>query len=153
MENNLQLVHTIVQRLQDGGIKTVIFGGWAEELAGEIDPREHHDIDLLYYATDFAVLDEFLVHNHDLIAIDAKRFPHKRAFRCPKIMVELMLAQPDTGNIITNFWNEYTLSWPDFVPINVAVSELGTLRITPPAVIDFYRQHSAEINKIRRRFC
>lgn len=91
--NDRAFVRDTMSRLQDAGIKTWLFGGWAEELLGLRSPRDHHDLDLLYPATDFEHVDAFIARDGRLAEITAKRFAHKRASLSEDIMVELLLVQ------------------------------------------------------------
>ena len=51
-----------VGRLVPGivGGYTWVFGGWAEELSGISPPRLHKDVDLLYPAKDFELVDDIV---------------------------------------------------------------------------------------------
>lgn len=92
--------------LRSHGIDTWLFGGWAAELRGLSEPQPHHDVDLLYLAENFDLVDELL----GPAEIDAKHLPHKRAFERDGVMVELFLVRFD-GSHYTNFWNSYRYEW------------------------------------------
>jgi hypothetical protein len=103
-----------MHRLAQAQIATWLCGGWAEELLGLCNPRAHHDIDLLYLATNFVQLDQWLANAPDLSDIPAKRFSHKRAILCGDIMIEvIMLESVEGGGYRTNFFNQrYQFVWP-----------------------------------------
>ena len=74
--NDLAFVERAVSLLASKGVDAWVFGGWGEELRGLIKPREHVDLDLLYPAEDWSIVD-----NLYLDWIEAKRFDWKRAFK------------------------------------------------------------------------
>lgn len=96
-ENDLTFVRETMQLLEDGGVRTWLFGGWAEELLGLVPPRQHHDLDLVYPAGDFATVDALLPSSDELAEIKAKHLAHKRAFLRHGIMTELILVGPAPG--------------------------------------------------------
>src|SRR5215218_6961176 len=105
---DLRHVQRVVRLLEAHGIITWLCGGWAEELQGLIAPRPHRDIDLLYRADDFELVDRFL-RQAAVEEILAKRFSHKRAFVLEGVMTELILVRPD---LTTLFWNQQHFAWP-----------------------------------------
>jgi hypothetical protein len=149
--NTLQFVNAIINRLKDSGIDTVIFGGWAEELSGTIRPRPHKDVDLLYIADSFSKVEEFLKNNTDVQEIIPKRFPHKRAFMCNDVMVELLLLTPFSTGYVTDFWNQFKLMWPLFDTQMVFIPPSGLAPIAPPTLIEFYKKNYNQIEEIRKR--
>jgi hypothetical protein len=107
--NDLKFVDRAVSRLSSKGVDTWVFGGWGEELRGLIKPREHADVDLLYPADDWRVVDDLY-----LDWVDAKRFPWKRAFMLEGIMVELFLARHDARGWYTQL-ERRRHDWPENV--------------------------------------
>jgi hypothetical protein len=105
--NDLSFVERAVELLSSKGIETWVFGGWGEELRGLIRPREHADLDLLYAADDWQVVDA-----QYLDWIVAKRFPWKRAFALEGIMVELFLVQRDESGWFTELARRRH-QWPE----------------------------------------
>ena len=103
---DLKLVYDL---LEENKLLMWIFGGWAEELRRTISPRTHKDIDLLYPANDFSILDEFIEDNK---FPTIKKFPHKRAFLFNKIVVEVFLVQQTGRTSSTNFFSLYKYDWP-----------------------------------------
>jgi hypothetical protein len=97
--------------LEERGIETWVFGGWAEELRGLVLPRTHSDLDLLYPAEDFGAIDALLATG-ELEEITAKRFAHKRAFRFAEAMVETFLMAHDRRGWHTMFWDQVRHDWP-----------------------------------------
>jgi hypothetical protein len=131
--NDLAFVRQTMRLLEDAGIRTWLFGGWAEEVLGLSRPRAHHDLDLLYLAGDFAAVDALLAARGELAAIPAKRLPHKRAFLRLGIMTELILVRPHPGPAyITRFRDQVRYQWPaDLLTVNVnglRVASAGALR-------------------------
>jgi hypothetical protein len=111
--NTLNFVYTIMLRLAAAQIDTWLSGDWAEELWGECAPRLHYDIDLLYPASDFQRLDQWLPTQNDLQMIEGKRFSHKRAIECQQVMIEFVLLEPSSDAYVTNYFDgRYQLIWP-----------------------------------------
>jgi hypothetical protein len=116
--NDVKFVERAVSLLSSKGVDTWVFGGWAEELRGLIKPREHADVDLLYPAGDWSVVDDLY-----LDWVESKRFPWKRAFILEGIMVELFLARYDEGGWHTQLerrrhdWPENVFSARGRVPV------------------------------------
>ena len=116
--NDLKFVDRAVSLLSSKGVDTWVFGGWGEELRGLIKPREHADVDLLYPADDWRVVDDLY-----LDWVDAKRFPWKRAFMLEGIMIELFLARHDARGWYTQLerrrhdWPENVFSATGRIPV------------------------------------
>lgn len=106
--NDLRLVRVTTDRLLSERLDVWLAGGWAEELHGMTAPRTHHDIDLLCRADSFDAVDDWLRRTRGT-EINAKRFPHKRAFEVADTMVEVILVRPD---LRTHFWGTHQYSWP-----------------------------------------
>jgi hypothetical protein len=122
--NDLTFVLRVVDLLASHGLRTWVFGGWAEELRGLTVPRTHRDVDLLYPAPGFARLDAV-----DFDWIAAKRFPHKRAFLLDGVMVELLLVARDEDG-----WHTGAHRWP----ANVFASA-GRLPVASADALSAYR--------------
>jgi hypothetical protein len=58
--NNCEFLKHVLERLQQHGFASLIFGGWAEELLQLVPPRPHRDVDLLLPADSFVAFDRFL---------------------------------------------------------------------------------------------
>jgi len=98
-----------------------------------IDPRPHHDVDLLVRADSFSAVDDFL--NQDGIAeIAEKRFAHKRAFEADGTMVEMILVRPDLTSM---FWGEHQYRWP----VDTFEDETGKPRLVSRTALRHYRSH------------
>jgi len=110
--NDRTFLSDILESCHDRNIGVWIFGGWAEELLGLSGPRTHNDVDLLYPAPDFTVLDGAIHEACDWREIVSKRFPHKRAITVQGIMVEFFLVQRDGDNAFTDFFGRFRLDWP-----------------------------------------
>ena len=87
--NNKTFLYDAITYLERNGITTWIFGGWAEELSGVIKPRKHKDIDLLYPAENFEILDSLLIEEDQIEEVTEKHFIHKRAFIYKVVLMEL----------------------------------------------------------------
>jgi len=122
--NDLKFVDRAVSLLSSKGVDTWVFGGWGEELRGLIKPRKHADVDLLYPADDWRVVDDLY-----LDWVDAKRFPWKRAFMLEGIMVELFLARYDARGWYTQL-ERRRHDWPENV-----FSATGRIRVVSTAAL------------------
>jgi aminoglycoside-2''-adenylyltransferase len=104
--NDLAFVERAVALLASKGVDAWVFGGWAEELRGLIKPREHVDLDLLYPAEDWSIVDNLF-----LDWVEGKRFDWKRAFMLEGITVELFLVQYDARGWFTQL-ERRRHNWP-----------------------------------------
>jgi hypothetical protein len=134
--NDLPFVRDVMDRLDRGGIRTWLFGGWAEEMLGLTSARAHHDVDLLYPAADFTSVDAFIARNSDLAEIVEKRFGHKRAFLNEGVMIELMLVQHADGRLITLYRGTATHIWP----ADLLVQRARGIRVASAAALLSYRE-------------
>ncbi len=112
MDNSANTVVSILDTLGGAGFASCLFGGWAEEVLKLARPCRHSDIDLLLVAPSW----DMLLRNNPLTAlgfteIPAKRFPHKRAYICLDLMVELFLVKPDGDRLETLFWGDVPYVW------------------------------------------
>ncbi|MBI2062128.1 MAG: hypothetical protein HYT64_00315 [Candidatus Yanofskybacteria bacterium] len=143
--NDINFLENIYERLKNSGIKTFVFGGWAEELIGVIKPREHKDIDLLYLADNFELVDRFIKEN-DLLEVIQKRFDHKRAFEMKGVLVEIVLVSQNAGKYLTNFFGNYEFEWPtdtfqnNVLNERIAIASLNSLK-------EYRHQHKSIMNK------
>ena len=170
MPNDLTFVKSITGRLQTFGVNVWLAGGWAEELHGMIEPRPHHDVDLLLQGDSFETVDRFLSED-GIDEIAAKRFAHKRAFQADGIMVELILVRPRPGSrapqrscailpgvrggtaqprrgscdLITTFWGDHDYHWP----ADTFRDESGNPRLVSIAALRWYR-HNRPPTKLTR---
>lgn len=116
--NDAVFVERAVGLLASRGIETWIFGGWGEELRGLIKPREHVDLDLLYPAEDWSIVDAIV-----LDWSEAKHYPWKRAFYLEGTLVELFLVQRDEQGWYTQLqrrchrWPDNVLAWTGVLPV------------------------------------
>jgi hypothetical protein len=140
--NDLAFVRDVMARLDEGDVRTWLFGGWAEELLGLIGPRRHHDVDLLYLASDFTSADAFIACNDDLSEITRKRFAHKRAFLSDGVMVELFLVRPAGGKLSTLFWGTTSHVWP----ADLLDQQAGGIRVASAAAVLGYRTAHARLS-------
>ena len=103
--NDLNTVRRALDLLGASDARCWLFGGWAEEIRGLRAHGPHADIDLLYPADGFAVVEGLLASDW-VEEIDAKRFPHKRAFVFDGVMTELFLVGRDELGLYTMFWGD-----------------------------------------------
>jgi len=132
--NDVAFVERAVSLLASKGVDTWVFGGWGEELRGLIKPRGHVDVDLLYPAEDWTIVDGLY-----LDWIDGKRFPWKRAFRLEEIQVELFLVQYDAAGWYTQL-ERRRHNWPANV-----FSGTGRVPVASTAALAGYR-HSYRVD-------
>lgn len=131
MSNDIHHVRTVMNLLEEQGVTTWLFGGWAEELLGMAEPRDHHDVDLLYLAINFDPVDRFL-RTGAVQEIVPKRLPHKRAFMFDGVMTEIIIVQP---NLTTTFWDQTCYAWPS----DVFNHRHDRIRLASPASLSRYR--------------
>jgi hypothetical protein len=127
---------TILTRLRSIGADVVVFGGWAEELCGLRQPGFHSDVDLLYFAGGFDPIDRLLDDAPDLIEIQEKRLPHKRAYVYRGIRVELFLVSRDEQGFFTPFWGTKQYRWPSGTHGGL----IEGLPVAAPAALAAYRR-------------
>lgn len=136
--NDIHFTCRLFDLLASEGVRTWIFGGWAEELRGLCVPREHGDVDLLYPAADFSAVDTVLARRADFHEIEVKRFNHKRAFVYEGTMIELFLAQEDAEGLYTDFSGRFRFDWP----AGTLASRGGLPVVGRAALIAYRRLHS-----------
>ena len=113
MENDRKFVESVWSTLRDHGVQTWVMGGWAEELWGHCDPRQHGDLDLLFPSETFESVDTFLRIIPAVNEIVQKRFSHKRAFEFHGVRVEVIIALPDGDGYQTSFFGgSSAIDWP-----------------------------------------
>jgi hypothetical protein len=132
--NDLSFVERAVSLLASKGVDSWVFGGWGEELRGLIKPREHVDLDLLYPAEDWSIVD-----NLYLDWIEGKRFDWKRAFKLEGLTVELFLVQYDARGWYTQL-ERRRHNWP----ANVFAGS-GRVPVASTAALAGYR-HSYRVD-------
>ena len=142
-QNTRQFLADTLQELAAAQIDTWIFGGWAEELHGIRPPGPHGDIDLLYPAENFYLLDQMLSAHSNMEEIQGKRFVHKRAFVWRGVLIEIFLLRSAATGFVTDFFGLHQFHWP-----KDAVSQTLLLGVPAPSAspvaLRFYReQHTA----------
>ena len=138
--------------LSAAGVETYLFGGWAEELLGLCPPRPHHDVDLLYPAEDFSLVDNFLLDGQpEIEEVAAKRFVHKRAFIYGGVMVEILLLKPDASGYTTTFFDRYSFYWPADTLSGITLDG-KPLRLASAAALSKYRDEHSKVDDARRHF-
>jgi hypothetical protein len=136
--NGLDFVRGVLALLARHQAHCWLFGGWAEELRGDAPPREHRDVDLLYPAADFELVDE-LIRERGLREIEAKRLVHKRALILGGIVVEIVLVQRDADGYFTEFGAQRH-GWPKDV-----LSRVGGIPVASEAALAGYRASFEEL--------
>ena len=138
--NTEQFLEDTLQELQSASIASLVFGGWAEELQHLRPPSPHRDIDLLYPAEDFSLVDQFIYARNDVEEIQGKHFVHKRAFIWRGVLIEIFLLRPAATGFVTDFFGLYQLHWPQ-----EALSQTMLLGVSvpsaSPAALGLYREH------------
>jgi hypothetical protein len=132
--NDRAFVERAVLMLASRGVDAWVSGGWGEEIRGLIKPREHVDLDLLYPAEDWTIVDGL-----SLDWIEGKRFDWKRAFRLDGVMVELFLVQYDAAGWYTQLARRRH-NWP----ANVFAGS-GRVPVASTAALAGYR-HSYRVD-------
>jgi predicted RNA-binding protein associated with RNAse of E/G family len=130
--DDVGLVGQAVSMLRSAGFEVLVFGGWAEELQGIVEPGPHRDIDLLVLDPHLDALAEFLAHHHE---VQAKHLPHKRAFLLDDVLVELLLVRRRGGRDITDVWG-VEHEWPPRLVPGV----IGGLPVAPVRALRSFRQ-------------
>lgn len=153
MPNTLEFIVETMKTLDQAGIRTWLFGGWAEEVWQIIPPRPHHDLDLLFLGTDFHPVDAFLSAASACKELRAKRFSHKRAFLCEDTLVELIRVEEKEHRLETTFFNDgCTLVWPeDTFQFTCPVKKQLT-PIASPNTLKWYRSQHAFIESAYRKY-
>ena len=146
-QTSLDLLAEVVQTLADAQVKTWLFGGWAEELSGLCLPRAHHDIDLLYPAQSFERLDGFLRAQSSAKEVEAKRFPHKRAFEWSGVLVEVFLVRPEAERLVTDFFGTFRFVWPQDTLLSSVMLPRGEWRCASAAALRQYRARHGEVEQ------
>jgi hypothetical protein len=143
-ENTRLFLSDCMSTLADAGIRTWLFGGWAEELRGLCSPRPHKDIDLLYPAYDFSQIEGF-IKERDFEEIAQKRFVHKRAFIWNGVLLEIILVQRRQDRIVTDFFDLYRFEWPADT-----LADVEPFPIASKTALRVYRQKHARIEEAYR---
>jgi hypothetical protein len=102
-DHPFNFVLAIMSRLARAQFATWLSGEWSEEQWGMCSPQgPHRDVD------------HWLAQTADLVVIPAKQFSHKRVFLCERIVIEVVLLEPEQkGGYLTNFFDwRYQLIWP-----------------------------------------
>jgi hypothetical protein len=126
--NDVADVLRIVDTLAAVGVRTWVWGGWAEELRGLASPREHGAVRLLYPGPDFHRVDAFLG------ADDDGGRDWRRAFELDGIPVFLTLVRRDGDGWYTEF-PRGRHRWPDDV-----FQPTARLPVVSAAALAEYRQ-------------
>ena len=141
--NSPNAVADVLRDLAEDDIVAAVFGGWAEEALGLIDPGPHRDIDLVLLSDSFADIDASFAKGRRPGEIADKRFRHKRAFRFRGVVVELILVERRGGRSVTRFWGDTEHIWRE--PLTT-VAKLGahTLRMVSASnLLDFRERYHA----------
>lgn len=131
----------IVTRLENEGLKIVIFGGWAAELQKIEKVRPHSDIDLLILDKDFNRLVGFINRNEWEIV---KSYSHKKAFMFDGIMVEVFLVRIDDNEFTTEFTGEeksVIFHWPDQLFTERAIRDVSLKLATKDTMAKYRKSH------------
>lgn len=151
--HDLAFVLSVLSRLERAGIRPWLFGGWAEELRGLRPAGAHGDIDLLYPASSFNAVDDFLALDPAVTEIVPKRFSHKRAFEIEKVVVELILVERENGGDFTRFFSGlYRFQWPEDTFAWLASGNHPRLPVVGECALRRYRQDHVAIERAYQIF-
>jgi hypothetical protein len=144
--NTLPFMLATLKNFDIARLPTWLFGGWAEEVWGLCVSRPHHDIDLLYVAHTFDVLDRYIAHTSSIAEIRAKRFSHKRAVLFQGVMIEFLLVEPQGEDYRTLFFMDlYELVWPhDLIDFQLPI-QATSVSVASKAALELYRHRHAHI--------
>jgi hypothetical protein len=146
--NTLDFVCNSLSRLEKTGIQVWLFGGWAEELWQICAPRAHRDIDLLYPASDFHALDDWIGLADDLEEIRGKRFSHKRAVLYRTVPIEFFLLESQQNNHVTNFFDgRARFTWPAGTLAAQYLPTGDLIRLASPQALQVYRQYHSDVEQ------
>ena len=144
--NSVHFLCSTLDRFQHAGIALWTFGGWAEELWQRIPARTHNDIDFLYPAASFELLDNIIATESFLFSkIPEKHFSHKRAILSGGVMLEFLLVQTSAPTFVTSFFDgHYRLQWPaDTFDHSLAVGQKRVAVASRAALMHYRRNHMA----------
>lgn len=141
--NTLPFVCDLMWQLEEAGLRTWLFGGWAEEVWQLSPPRAHYDIDLLYVASDFQQLDAWMSQRGEFEPVVGKCFYHKRAFVYQGVLVEIFLLESSGNSYITKYFGDkYVLKWPEGTLSEVQLADDARITLASPEALRCYRaQH------------
>ncbi len=144
--NSFAFICSTLDRFQQAGIALWVFGGWAEEIWQITPPRPHNDIDLLYPAESFDMLDRVIAADPAFVEIPPKRFSHKRAILYQRVMVEFFLVQGMAPHFVTSFFDgRYLFHWPSDIFTRTVCVDQQTIGVASRTVLAQYRQQHAAI--------
>jgi hypothetical protein len=124
-------------RLDDAGLRPVLFGGWAKQLHGAWPPAPHGDLDVLVHAGSPAPIDAYIAAR-GADAYAPKAHPHKRAYVADGHLVELFAVGGSPDAPVTDFYGHYARPWP--TPLATAHTLPGgrTIQLASAPVIAGY---------------
>jgi hypothetical protein len=94
--------------VQHAGFQVLLIGGWAEELQGLADRRQHEDIDVVLLDPSADALEAFVAERDEVVE---KRLSQKRAYRANGVLVELFVAMSTDSGYQTVWWDRIRWSW------------------------------------------
>jgi len=151
--NTLTFVCDLTQNLAAANIQIWIFGGWAEELWEMYPPRLHHDIDLLYPASDFQYLEQWIKTRPGVEYITGKHFYHKRAVKIQQVLIEFFLLESDSDGYRTNFFKgRYQLRWPAHTLAHKHLDNGYKMPLASIEALQLYRGQHAFISAAYRAY-
>ncbi|MEK7525666.1 MAG: hypothetical protein AAB561_01465 [Patescibacteria group bacterium] len=143
--NNSEFLFGVYEQLKSAGINVWLFGGWAQELHALIPPREHKDIDFIYPAKNFSLLEEWIKTQPGIVEVTKKHFSHKRAYEWGGVLVEITLINDSS----TKFFDKYLFQWPKDT-FGVGLTPQGeVIQIASINAIIKYANHYKDFNYAR----
>jgi hypothetical protein len=136
--NDLSLVRAVVTDLQKVGFQVLLIGGWAEELQGLADPRQHEDIDVVLLDPIAEALEAFVAERDEVVE---KRLSQKRAYRANGVLVELFVATSIDAGYQTVWWDRLPWSWDS----DMSSTMIKELPVASKGALTRFRESHAEI--------
>ena len=143
--NSVHFLCSTLNHFQKAGIALWVFGGWAEEFWQMIPIRPHHDIDLLYPAASFELLDHIISTESAFREIPKKHFSHKRAILFEGVILEFILVEASVLAFVTSFFDGYyQFQWPaDTLDHAVYIGNIRVAVASRAALIQYRQNHLA----------
>ncbi|GCE22763.1 hypothetical protein [Dictyobacter kobayashii] len=152
-QNTIEFVRTVMRQLEVSDIHTYLFGGWAEELWQLSAPRSHADIDLLYPAADFQLVDKWLQETAGVVVRSEKHFHHKRALLYNQVKLELFLLEPLSKGYVTNYFGDlYRLYWKPDSLVHLELPDGDIMPLASTTALQAYQQHHHLIQDAYQRY-
>ncbi len=138
VKNDLSLVRSVLGDLLDSRFEALLIGGWAEELHGMAEPRNHRDVDVVLLDPVPDALDSFVASRNE---VTEKRLSQKRAYLANGVLVELFIARYKQSRYETIWWGSLRWRWP----ADMAPTMIAGLPVASKAVLMAFRESHPRI--------